>query len=61
MSPTSLFPDAQLASLHQQDLRATAARARLARIATRGFGLERIELRSVRRAALRPVTEASPA
>jgi len=61
MTPTSLFPDPQIAPLHQQDLRATAARARFARVATRGFGLERVDLRSARRTLVRPSMETSAA
>jgi hypothetical protein len=61
MTPTSLFPDQQLATRHQVDLRADAARARFARVATRTFALERAERLSTRRWALRPATESSPA
>lgn len=61
MTPTSLFPDPQLADLHQVDLRAAAARARFARVATRGFALERVDHRSARRPAVRPSMETSPA
>jgi hypothetical protein len=51
MTPTSLFPDPQLATQHQHDLRTDAARARFARVA-RTFAPEQAELAFIRRLVL---------
>lgn len=52
MTPTSLFPDPQLATQHQQDRRTDAARARFVRVATRTFAPEQAELAFIRRLVL---------
>jgi hypothetical protein len=57
MTPTSILPDPQLAVRHQQDLRAAAAQARFARVATRTFAIDRVSVPTLRRGLFRAVTE----
>jgi hypothetical protein len=59
MSPTILFVDPQHAARHEDDLRAAAAQARFARMATRSLWIDGSGLPAARRWTLRYASEGS--